>query len=157
MAVLNYVMGALNLSCGGCFAVVGVFFFAAFHAHNSRLDSAFREIQQEMQELDDGDVEVTFPTESDVFELGPMGLTEWLLLVLVMILAFLGISSLLAGYGVQRRRPWGRILTIVLAGLCSILALLHLINLSPFALLYGGYSVYVLVILLKAQYAEEFA
>lgn len=155
--MLNYVMGVLNLSCGGCFAVVGVFFFASFYAHNSQMNSAFHEIQQEMQELDDGDMEVPFPTESEVFELGTMGLAEWLLVALVMILAFLGISSLLAGYGVQRRRPWGRILTIVMAGLCCILALLHLINLSPFALLYGGYAIYAMVILLQAHYAEEFA
>jgi len=158
VAVLNYVMGAINLTCGGLTAVAGLLFFSAFNSMNAAIDAELLELERQMQEqMDDGDMEVTFEAESTNYGPEIMGWAGGIIVGVGIVIALLGLPSMLAGYGVQKRRPWGRVLTIVLAGLCCILALLHLINLSPFALLYGGYSVYVLVILLKAQYAEEFA
>jgi len=159
VAVLNYVIGAVNLSCGGLVTVAGFYFYSTLHSIDSQMNADFGEDwpQQMQEQIDDRDTEITFQMESHDFGLEMMGWVVGVIVGVGIVIALLGLPSLLAGYGVQKRRSWGRVLTIVLAGFCCILALLHLINLSPFALLYGGYSIYALVILLQVKHAEEFA
>lgn len=57
--------------------------------------------------------------------------------VLAGILILLAIPSIVAGIGLQRRRNWARILTIVLS-------VLHLFNI-PLGTVIGGYSLWVLL------------
>jgi hypothetical protein len=86
---------------------------------------------------------------------------------LAVVIAFLyllvGAGGIAAGVGVVNRRPWGRILTLVLAGLCIVLAILALlgvfagqtINLVAVAI-FAGYAIVCFVILLNPQNAREF-
>jgi hypothetical protein len=62
-----------------------------------------------------------------------------------------------AGYGVLKRRQWGRIMTLVLGGLTAILALLSLLSLSPTVVVYAGYTAFVYIVLLNRRYGAEFA
>jgi hypothetical protein len=68
-----------------------------------------------------------------------------------------GVPMILAGIGVLNRRQWGRILTLVLAVLSGLLALLNLISLNIVGLIInGGYAILAFVVLLNAKNAAEF-
>jgi len=86
------------------------------------------------------------------------GIEGGMIVVFGVVLIFLSLPVLLAGYGIQRRKQWGRVLTIILATLSGILAISHIVRLNPQAisLVYGGYTVFVLFILLRPKYAAEF-
>jgi hypothetical protein len=71
--------------------------------------------------------------------------------VCVMILA---VPVILAGVGVLKRRPWGRILTIILGILAAIGGVIGI--LTPAGWLNIAYAVFVLVVLFNAKYAAEF-
>jgi len=77
-------------------------------------------------------------------------------------LIFGAIPLLLAGIGVLQRQQWGRILTLVLAGLDLFNALAafrsdSVVFASIWFLLHVGYGVTAFVILLQPRYAEEFS
>lgn len=135
VTVLNYLMGAVHVACGGCFAVFGTA-FAGLLAGAASMDA---------------DVE-----DPEAFQ-AIAGFAGGVFVVVGIVIVLLALPAFLAGYGVQGRKQWGRILTIVLAVLSGLLVMLHAINLSPGVLLYGGYTIYTLVILLQPQYAEEFS
>jgi hypothetical protein len=92
------------------------------------------------------------------------GLFAGIIGVFVVCFLIIGVLLLLAGIGVLNRRQWGRILTLVLAALAGIGALLSLfsIGVNPIwsiveVLIFGGYCVYSYVVLLNSTYAREFA
>lgn len=132
VAVANYVMGGMNLICGGCVALVGGSLFGMLG------------MAAEVNGGPDPEARIGFGLASGAF------------IVIGIIIALLGIPSILAGYGVQKRQQWGRILTIVLGVLAGLGAVLNLISLSPVGLLHGAYAVFVLVILLNSRYAAYF-
>jgi hypothetical protein len=68
----------------------------------------------------------------------------------------LGIPNFVAGYGVLKRRHWGRILTLVLAGLYGFLALSSAVNHDLGFVLSGPYFLFVFVVLLDRRYTAEF-
>ncbi len=99
--------------------------------------------------------------------LGPVpGLISWTAVggvfagLFAIIAALALIKSLLmvvAGWGVIKRRPWGRILTLVLGGLAVLAALGSLSPLNPLSLfIYAGYAAMVFAVLLEPRYAVEF-
>jgi hypothetical protein len=64
---------------------------------------------------------------------------------------------LVAAVGLQKRRPWGRILTLVLGGLAAGVALLSARQIDLIGIgLNGIYSAEVFVILLSRRRAAEF-
>ena len=132
IAVLNYVFGGLQLACGACFAIFG--------AGMMQMVLAAAEQDQRMN-ADDKAV---------------AGVLTAVFIGVGVVAALLGLPLILAGYGVQTQREWGRILTIVLAGLSGLLALLCLISLSPVGLVYAAYTIFTLVVLLNPDNARMF-
>ena len=68
-----------------------------------------------------------------------------------------GVPQIIAGIGVIKRRQWGRILTLVLAAMSGIIALLSVFALSPTIIVHAGYCIFAFVILLNRRYAAEFS
>ncbi len=65
---------------------------------------------------------------------------------------------LIAGYGVIKRRKWGRILTLVLGAIAALFAGLSLMQFNLVgAGMYGSYAALVFSVLLKPEYAAEFS
>jgi len=87
-------------------------------------------------------------------------LPDWIAAFVVGIGVFfllLGGTTIAAGIGVLQRKGWGRILTFVVGGIAGLMAVLSIVNLELCGmLLYGGYAVYVIVVLSQSQYAAEF-
>jgi hypothetical protein len=69
----------------------------------------------------------------------------------------LGCALIVAGLGTVRRKPWGRILALVLAGLAALVALGSVVPFNPVSLaLHAAYAVLVFVVLLNPRFAAEF-
>ncbi len=99
-----------------------------------------------------------------------------MIVVLAILVLVLGVAEIMAGVGVLNRRPWGRILTLVLAGLVALSALGSLWGMIQTfglpagfpgkttsiltqlvgALLEIGYVVMAYTVLLNQRYASEF-
>jgi Predicted membrane protein (DUF2127) len=63
----------------------------------------------------------------------------------------------IAGFGIMKRRQWGRTLTLGLGTASGVLALLSLVKFNVgFALIYGAYGVAVYIVLLNKTYIPEF-
>jgi len=73
-------------------------------------------------------------------------------------LVILSLSApyLIAGYGVLNRKQWGRLLTLVLAGLHGFLALGSAMKQDLGFLFTGSYFVFAFVVLLDRRYRAEF-
>jgi hypothetical protein len=67
-----------------------------------------------------------------------------------------GIPEVIAGFGVLNRRPWGRILTIVMGILHAINAVLSIFGAWPWVVISGGYAIFVLIVMFNSEYAREF-
>ncbi|MBI1247246.1 hypothetical protein GC197_05300 [bacterium] len=132
IAVINYVFGGLQLACGACVAIFGAGFMQVIMA-----------AAQENQKFDANDKAAVGVMTAVVIGVG-------------VITGLLGLPLILAGYGVQTQREWGRILTIVLAGISGLLALLSLMSLSPVGLIYAAYTIFTLVVLLNPDNARMF-
>lgn len=131
VASLNYAMGTISLTCGGCYTS---FFIPEGPPPN--------------------------PGETLVG------------LVIGLGFIFLALPPFLAGFGIQRRKQWGRVLSLILGVLGGILAVLNgalavseflssrppgpFILVLSISILYGGYTIFVLFILLRPKYAAEF-
>ena len=137
VAVVNFVLGGLQFFFGGCITFVAILFGDAFR---QMMDEAIKEgleIEPEMVEA--------------------MGA-----IIVGMAIAMLvsGVLSIAAGYGVSRRRPWGRILSLVLAGFTAFGVVLSLFDLdaeSLFGIVIGlGYCALTFGVLCNPRYAAEF-
>lgn len=130
VAVVNYISGALQLMCG-----LGILTFGLLGARMLQAEAA----QNNMPQLN--------------------GVNLGLIVVLVgVVWLVLSIPMLLAGYGVQQRRNWGRVLSLILAGLAGLLTVLQLRALEPGGMLFSaGYAIFLFVVLLNEKYAAEFA
>jgi hypothetical protein len=137
VAVLNFVYAGLSLICGLLLFIGG----ALFASEGSRFEREF----------------------------GGSGATSAGVGALVILLALVALGhgggSIAGGVGVLNRRQWGRILSLVLAGVAILLALLSLIaTFQPNGaanilgvLLYLGYAVPVLILLLNPENARYFS
>ena len=132
VAVVNYLFGGMQVLCGLCMSALGGSFFGVMGIaaeQNGQLDPEAR---------------VGF------------GIATGFVIVIGIIVALMGLPSILAGYGVQKRAQWGRILTIVLGVLAALSALAQLFSLSPLGLIHLGYAIFVLVVLFNPKYADRF-
>jgi hypothetical protein len=134
VAIVNYILGGLQLLCGACFVLgggVGASFIGAAAANNPDIEG---------------------PDAA-----AAAGMFGGLFLVAGVIVIILGVPMLLAGYGVQKRRQWGRILTLILGGLSALFGVFNLVTLNPGVIVNAGYAIFVFVILLNSRYAAEFS
>lgn len=77
--------------------------------------------------------------------------------VVAILIIATGIPMIAAGYGVHKRAPWGRILTLVLGGLSGIFAIFSLLSFNIVGIVIeGGYCAMAFAILLNPEYAAEF-
>lgn len=138
IAVVNFVLGGLVLLCGviafGVGAVVGG---------------------------------VIFQGQKGAADLRPLaglgGFFAGLLIAFALLYLLVGTLLIVAGVGVVKRRPWGRILSLVLGGITAVFALLSAFGIATgnlgscvTLLVFGGYTVLVYVILLNRDNAAEF-
>lgn len=132
VAVINYVFGGMCLACGVCTGVLG--------------GGAMSFVLAEMGNSPQIDPEA---------KVG-IGIASAVILAIAGVTSFVGLLTLIAGFGVQKFREWGRILTIVLAVISALLGILSLLSLSPVGLVQIGYAVFALVVLLNPNYIREF-
>ena len=97
VAVINYVFGGISLSCGLCTGVLGGGTLGMLLAG-----------------VGGG------PPMDDQAKLG-IGIASAIFIVMIAIQVLVGLLIILAGYGVQNYRQWGRILTIVLAVISGLM------------------------------------
>lgn len=132
VAVVNYLFGGAQILCGACLGILGGSLFGMLGIAAG-------------QDPDlDPEARIGF------------GVVTGMFVLLGIILALLGLPSILAGYGIQKRAQWGRILTIVLGVLAALAALAQLLSLSPLGLFHLGYAIFVLVVLFNPKYAAAF-
>jgi hypothetical protein len=144
VAVVNFVLGGLAILCGLLAFLGGAILSGA--------GSVSKEMEAEMRkkgvEVKSGDIQAAGN--------------------LVMIVSFVtigwGVCAIIGGIGLIGRKQWGRMLTLILAGVAVILALFGLyqtVSVSAMnilnVLIYGGYAALVFIILLKPQVAQEFS
>ena len=156
VGVVSIVVSVLFLLCGGSFGVCGVFCASAGMAARQQ-----------------GNI---LPPE--MFETAGGILIGWALLHLL-----LGVGLLMGGIVTLQRRKWGRVMTLILAGVVGLLGVAHVVfaalvgasdggglfgNADPedrivqavigglWGLLYVGYAVWVYVVLLNAHNRAEF-
>jgi len=132
VAIINYVFGGLQVACGGCLAIFGATF--------TQMMGGIIEQEQQL-----GPEEVAGLRVMTAIFIG-MGV----------VFALTGLPTVLAGYGVQCQKEWGRILTIVLAGISALMGILFLLGLNPIGLFFAGYSIFTLIVLLNSDNARAF-
>jgi len=85
------------------------------------------------------------------------GMAGTLIMVIGVISIVLGILMIIAGVGVMQRKAWGRMLSLVLAVLAGVVAVLSLVQLNIISvLLQGAYCAFVLIVLLNKDNTAEF-
>jgi hypothetical protein len=138
IAIVNFVLGALQLLCGGITVIMG------------------GAVASMLSEMD-------LPDEAGGGAQMIGGTIGGIIIVVGIISILFGICVIAAGFGVLQRAQWGRILTLVLGGLAGVLALLNLLSIFGGniggiigLLMNGGYCAMVFMILLNRQYAAEF-
>jgi DNA-directed RNA polymerase subunit RPC12/RpoP len=129
VAVVNYVVAGLQLMCGLAFMAFGL--LGARMLRNAAAQNPNVQIN---------------------------GVNVGLIVVIVgVVWLALAVPMLLAGYGVQKRRNWGRVLSLILAGLAALGGVFQLLALNPAVLFSAGYAIFLFVVLLNEKYAAEFA
>ncbi len=143
LAVVNFIFGALRLLDGGlcvCGGALAALWAGTAEPETGRLT-----------------LEYIFAPVAGI--LAPFAV------VIGVISMILGVPSIIAGFGVLKRRQWGRILTLILGGLSGAMAVFNLLNavfnlgVTPNIvglLIQGGYCAFVFIVLLNKQYAAEF-
>jgi hypothetical protein len=141
VAIVNYVIGALGVILGLLLAVMGSVIMSMFMGA----------VQGEIANSGD-------PNSAEAAQaaglIGTFGTAIFVAVGVVFIIS--SCIMLLAGYGVQIRAHWGRILTLVLGGFNVLAGIVVLLVLSPTAIVHIGYAIFVFVVLLNKQNAEEF-
>lgn len=139
VAVINFILGGLASACGVLAAIGGAVLGlggAAAAANQPGMDPQGAKVAGGM--LAAGGVVLT---------------------VIALIVVLWGVLAIVAGVGVIKRQQWGRILTLILAGLAAVIAVLSLLNgvrgIVGLAL-YGGYATTCFVTLLNRDNAAEF-
>jgi hypothetical protein len=136
VGVVNFVMAGLQLMCGLLMLFMGglMGYFAS---------------QMEQEVGSEAELVVGIATAVAVIY-GIVSLVACALLVI-------------SGVGVLKRANWARVLTLILGGLCGLLAILSLVSIFTGQcggvvglLLHGGYCTFVYIVLLNRKCANEF-
>ena len=134
VAIVNFVVGAMNLMCGGALAFGGGLLASV-------IGTAARED----------------PNISPEEAAAAAGVVGGVVVAIGVIIIIFSLPMFIAGYGVTKRVQWARILTIVLGVISCLFALVDLVQMNLCGLvLHAGYGVFVLVVLFNAKYAAEF-
>jgi hypothetical protein len=153
LAVINFVLGGLSIICGLLLFLGGAFLTSAGGAGGE----FERQFEQKMREQG---------VEVKGGQIG--GKTVQAIGAIVMIIATVtllwGAGAIAGGVGLIGRRNWGKILTLVLAGVAGVLAILSLIQTFQGGgamgllnvVIYVGYAVFAFVVLLNPQISREF-
>jgi hypothetical protein len=150
VAIVNFIMGGLNVICGVAIMIGGALGGAIFGKMLGDAGAA-AQAQQQMN-----------PEQAKAFQQiaqGGGGVLAGFAAFLGICIMILAVPTILAGVGVMNRRQWGRILTLILGALAGLGALGNLRGLPgtiPAIIVGAGYCVFVYVILLNKEYAAEF-
>jgi len=92
-----------------------------------------------------------------------VGIASTIVIIFGIVALVICVLMVVAGIGVLKRAKWGRVLTLVLGGICGVLAILCLVSVLTGqggrignVLFYGGYCTTVFVLLLNPRFASEF-
>ena len=145
VAIVNYVLGALEICCGGLIIVAGGMVA-------SMLGGAIGEAAAQ-----EGNPEAAEAVKA------VSGAAGAIVVVIGVVALIFGIVIIAAGYGVQQRAGWGRILTLVLGGVAGLFGALSFFSIFMGNLgglvgapVYGAYCGMAFGILLNKKYAAEF-
>lgn len=145
VAVSNFVIGGLQLACG---LVTTLFLVVGGAAMSAMINEAAKTSQN--------------PDRQEAAT-AAMGIAGAVALGVILFMLLIATTFLLAGYGIVKRRQWGRILTLILGGLSGLLALVSLYSLAMGnwqsiigTMIYGGYAAQVFAVLLNQRSAAEF-
>jgi hypothetical protein len=149
VGVINLVLGGLTVICGLIFMFAAAWIFGAGKTVEGEFQKAIVKAGGQPVEVEAAG--------------GLAGLLAGAAVVIGVIFVLIAVLQILAGVGVLNRRQWGRIITLVLGAIAGIFALLSLLSIgaNPLnallgVLIYGGYCVFVYIVLLNAQNAAEF-
>jgi hypothetical protein len=147
MAVINFVFGGLGILCGILAFLGGALLGSAGSGAATEFERAAR---AQGLELKGG--AATVQTVGAIIMITAVISLAW------------GAGAIAGGVGLLGRKNWGRILTLVLAGVSGLLAILSLIQIGSAGagallnvLIYGFYAVFAFVVLLSPQRAQEFS
>ena len=159
IAIVNFVLGGLSVLGGLCVSLSGVLF--------GGLSSAAKGTQVQVQGMNPQQAE-KFARDMAKLQSQVGGSFAWLATVLVVmgvVILVWGAAAITDGVGVLKRRSWGRLLALVLAGVSAVLALIYLVlafmggGAMAFinAALFVGYAVWVFIVMTKPSVVREFS
>jgi len=134
---VNIVLGVLNSFCGVVLA------FAMGPILNAVGAQALEEAKKQGTNAKDAE--------------GVLALLQTVGPIIGVVVLVIGVLFLVAGFGVLKRKGWGRILTLVFATLAGIAAVFSLLQMDFVgAILQGGYCALCYLVLLNNPNALEF-
>jgi hypothetical protein len=136
VAIVNYVMGGLNILGGIAMMLIGLF-------GGALLAELIKNAERNNPNLPGGASAIG-------------GAFAMVFAIIGMVAILMGTVTVIAGYGIAERRQWGRILSFVLAGLNGLFVLACLVTLQPVGIFSLGYCIFVFVALLQKEAATEF-
>lgn len=149
VGVVNIVLGGLTAICG----LIAMFAGAVIFGGGKQLEG---EIQKGIRQAGGN------PADAQAIG-GLAGILAGAVVVIAVIALLIAVLWILAGIGVLGRKQWARVITLILGAIAGILGVLSLLSIAsnPMnafigVLLYGGYAVFVYVVLLNARNAAEF-
>lgn len=134
VAVVNYVMGGLNIFGGIVIMLLGL-------AGGAMLAELMKEAAANDPDVPAGAIGGAF---------------AMIVAITGMVAILIGTVTVVAGYGVAQRRQWGRILSFVLAGFNGLGFVLCILTLNPAGILSLAYCVFIFVALLQKDASAEF-
>ncbi len=135
VAVVNFILGALDLIAGIC-VLTGAGMLGVAGQQAMGKDMPAQQAEQ---------------VQALAFFGGAI------LFVIAIVLFLIGAAMITAGVGLLKRRNWARVLTLIIAGVAVLMALTSLINLQLLgAIIYGGYAAMAFAILLNREVAAHF-
>jgi hypothetical protein len=153
IAIVSFVLGGLSILFGLLGFLVGSLFASAGRMQGDLERMAAQEFARQGAEFPGSGV------GSSIAFLGT--------LMMILSIAFLlwGAMTIPSGIGLLKRRRWGRMLSLIVAGVAGLIALVSIVpifiggGMSTVLniLLYGGYAAWVFLVLLRARAKSEFA
>jgi hypothetical protein len=183
VAITNFVMGGLSLVCG----LIGLVFASWFTGASAALATTAPMLTMQVPQSPDKMPDFKMPDMDKLKDQFNKGFEEAMqkatgkeravassvlgfLGTLIMILSLLNIlwggGAIAGGIGLLKRQNWGRLVSLVLAGVAGAVGILYIVTIFMGAplmsvvlnvLLYLGYAGFVFFVLLKPDVRREFA
>ncbi len=134
VGVVHFVMGGLQVACGLMAAVAAGF-----------MEDMLRDVfERAAAQEPNADIDMI----ADF--IGPFVVVVGIFTILF------GSVAIVAGYGVVKRKTWGRVLSLVVGGVAMVFGLCSCAMMDPSGVINLGYGIFVYVVLLNRRYAAEF-